>query len=66
MPSKAQCPFNHTAGAGTSNRDWWPDQLNLNVLHQHSNLSDPMDDGFDYAEAFNSLDLNAVKADLRA
>ncbi|MBN3722812.1 catalase/peroxidase HPI [Burkholderia sp. Ac-20379] len=66
MSNESKCPFNHTAGGGTTNRDWWPNQLSLKILHQHSNLSDPMDDGFDYAEAFNSLDLNAVKADLRA
>ncbi len=66
MSNEAKCPFNHTAGGGTTNKDWWPNQLSLKILHQHSGLSDPMDEGFDYAEAFNSLDLNAVKADLRA
>ncbi|WP_414448892.1 catalase/peroxidase HPI [Burkholderia sp. 22PA0099] len=66
MSNESKCPFNHTAGGGTTNRDWWPNQLSLKILHQHSNLSDPMDDGFDYTEAFNSLDLNAVKQDLRA
>jgi catalase-peroxidase len=53
-------------GAGRTNRDWWPDQLNLSILHQHSPLSDPMDEGFDYAAEFKSLDYRALKADLRA
>jgi catalase-peroxidase len=52
------------AGGGTSNRDWWPNQLPLNILRQHSSRSNPMDDGFDYVEAFKSLDLEAVKKDL--
>jgi catalase-peroxidase len=64
-----KCPFssgilNHIAGGGTSNRDWWPDQLNLNILRQNSELSDPMDKDFNYAEEFKSLDLTAVKADI--
>jgi catalase-peroxidase len=66
MSTEAKCPFKHTAGGGTSNQDWWPNQLKLNVLHQHSSLSDPMGLDFDYAEAFKSLDLEAVKKDLRA
>jgi catalase-peroxidase len=66
MSNASKCPFHHAAGGGTSNRDWWPDQLKLNILHLHSALSDPMDKGFNYAEAFNSLDLDAVKKDLRA
>jgi catalase-peroxidase len=53
-------------GGGTSNRDWWPNQLRLNLLHQHSPLSDPMDEGFDYAKEFASLDLKAVKKELRS
>ncbi|MBV8675410.1 MAG: catalase-peroxidase, partial [Acidobacteriaceae bacterium] len=61
----SKCPFNHTSGGGTSNRDWWPNQLKLNILHQHSSLSDPMGKEFNYAEEFNSLDLAAVKEDLR-
>lgn len=70
-PAQAKCPFSgggaqHSAGGGTSNRDWWPNQLNLKILHQHSSLSDPLDSGFDYAEAFKSLDLQAVKRDLHA
>ncbi|MFC5865513.1 catalase/peroxidase HPI [Acidicapsa dinghuensis] len=64
MSSEAKCPFHHTAGEGTSNQDWWPNQLKVNVLRQHSELSDPMDKDFNYAEAFNSLDLAAVKKDL--
>src|SRR6202789_463345 len=66
MSSEAKCPFHHTAGEGTSNRDWWPNQLKLNILHQHSSLSDPMDKDFNYAEAFKSLDLAAVKKDIQA
>ena len=66
MSTETKCPFNHTAGGGTSNRDWWPNQLSLKVLHQHSSLSDPMDKDFNYAEAFKSLDLAAVKKDLLA
>ena len=54
------------ASSGTTNRDWWPNQLDLEVLHQHSPLSDPMGEGFNYAEEFKSLDLAAVKRDLRA
>jgi len=64
-PSAAKCPFHHAAG-GTTNRDWWPNQLNLKLLHQHSSLSDPMGKDFDYAEAFNSIDLKALKQDLHA
>ena len=66
MSNEAKCPFNHTAGGGTSNKDWWPNQLNLKVLHQRSPQSDPLDPGFNYAEAFKSLDLQAVKRDLVA
>jgi len=66
MSDQAKCPFNHTAGGGTSNQDWWPSQLRLDLLAQHSAKSNPMDAGFDYAEAFNSLDLAAVKKDLAA
>jgi catalase-peroxidase len=62
---EAKCPFNHGASAPT-NRDWWPKQVNLNILHQHSNLSDPMGEEFDYAKEFKSLDLNAVVKDLHA
>ncbi|RWU22947.1 catalase/peroxidase HPI [Pseudomonas alkylphenolica] len=66
MSNESKCPFNHSAGGGTTNRDWWPDQLNLKILHQHSSLSDPMDKDFDYAKAFKSLDFAALKQDLRA
>lgn len=66
MSNESKCPFKHTAGQGTSNRDWWPGQLNLKILHQHSHLSDPMAEDFDYAAEFNSLDLAAVKRDLLA
>jgi catalase-peroxidase len=68
---EAKCPFmgaaatsKPVAGAGTSNRDWWPNQLKLNILRQHSSLSNPMGKAFDYAEAFKSLDLDAVKQDI--
>jgi catalase-peroxidase len=62
---EAKCPFNHGASVPT-NRDWWPKQVNVNVLHQHSPLSDPMDKKFNYAEEFKSLHLNAVIKDLHA
>ena len=61
-----QCPFNHAAGGGTSNRDWWPSQLRLDILHQHSSRSNPMGEDFDYRKEFNSLDLTALKKDLAA
>jgi catalase-peroxidase len=64
--TEAKCPFNHTAGGGTSNRDWWPKQLRVDLLHQHSAKSNPMDEGFDYAAAFASLDYAALKQDLTA
>jgi catalase-peroxidase len=66
MATESKCPFNHAAGGGTTNRDWWPNQLNLKILHQHSSLSDPMDEDFDYAKEFKSLDFDAVKKDLLA
>lgn len=71
METKSQCPFTggalkHVVGGGTSNRDWWPNQLNLRVLHQNSPKSDPMGKDFDYAQEFKSLDLDAVKKDLYA
>ena len=62
--SEAKCPFHHAAGAGPSNRDWWPNQLKLDILHQHSYKSNPMGEGFDYAKEFKTLDLKAVKKDL--
>ena len=69
--SAGKCPFSggvhkKAAGGGTSNRDWWPNQLNLSILRQHSSLSDPMGEDFDYAEEFKSLDLEAVRQDLYA
>ncbi|HYK38215.1 catalase/peroxidase HPI [Alloacidobacterium sp.] len=64
--TESKCPFHATAGKGRSNADWWPEQLNVSMLRQNSSLSDPMGEDFDYAEAFNSLDLDAVKEDLRA
>ncbi|MGE8307863.1 MAG: catalase/peroxidase HPI [Pseudomonas kermanshahensis] len=66
MSNESKCPFHQTAGGGTTNRDWWPDQLNLRILHQHTAKSDPMDPDFDYANAFNSLDFQALKQDLTA
>ncbi|MDW7692687.1 catalase/peroxidase HPI [Flammeovirgaceae bacterium SG7u.111] len=67
--STAKCPFHggsiqQSAGGGTRNQDWWPNQLNLGILRQHSSLSDPMGEGFDYAEEFKKLDLGALKKDL--
>ncbi|MES2676624.1 MAG: catalase/peroxidase HPI [Pseudomonadota bacterium] len=62
----AKCPFSAAAGVGTTNRDWWPQQLRLDLLHQHSSKSNPMGQEFDYAQAFKSLDLAAVKNDLTA
>src|SRR5512144_1444094 len=66
MTDNNTCPFNHTAGGGTSNRDWWPNQLKLEILHQHSSKSNPMGADFRYAKEFKSLDLKAVKKDLAA
>ena len=65
----SKCPFHNgtlksTAGSGTGNRDWWPNQLKLNILRQHSNLSNPMGEEFDYVKEFKSLDLDALKKDL--
>ncbi len=67
--SQAKCPFGHgslkpSAGGGTSNRDWWPNQLKLNILRQNSSLSNPMGDNFNYSEEFKSLDLDALKKDI--
>ncbi|CAE6755600.1 catalase/peroxidase HPI [Paraburkholderia haematera] len=66
MSNEAKCPFNHAAGGGMTNRDWWPKQLRLDLLSQHSSKSNPLDNSFNYAEAFRSLDLAAVKKDLAA
>jgi catalase-peroxidase len=65
MSTEAKCPVHHTGSAGTSNRDWWPNQLNVNILHQHSSLSDPLDQKFNYREEFKKLDYEALKNDLR-
>jgi catalase-peroxidase len=70
-PSEAKCPFTggartHTVAGGRTNGGWWPDALNLKILHQNGKLCDPMEKGFDYAKEFNSLDLNAVIKDLHA
>ncbi|MBN2174975.1 MAG: catalase/peroxidase HPI [Bacteroidales bacterium] len=67
--NESKCPVTgagakHSSGGGTTNRDWWPKQLNLNILRQHSSLSDPMGEDFDYAKEFNSLDYYALKKDL--
>jgi catalase-peroxidase len=69
--STGKCPVihgppKHTSFAGRSNRDWWPNQLNIRILHQNSSLSDPLPKGFNYAEEFKKLDLQAVKQDLYA
>lgn len=64
--NSSKFPFKHTAGGGTSNLDWWPNQLKLDLLRQHSAKSNPMGQDFNYAEAFKSLDLAAVKKDLAA
>ncbi len=74
MSTEAKCPFNHGAGSGpsnhagggTSNHDWWPNRLKVELLHQHSSKSDPMGKEFDYAKEFKSLDLAALKKDLAA
>jgi len=66
MSNESRCPFPHAAGGGTLNRDWWPNQLRLEPLHQHSQKSNPMDGDFDYAKEFASLDFAALKKDLAA
>jgi len=71
VKSAGKCPIMHGGlttvhGGGTANSDWWPNQLNLRILHQHSALSNPMGEGFDYREEFNKLDLKALKQDLHA
>ena len=66
MSTEAKCPVIHAAGGGTTNRDWWPKQLRVDLLAQHSSKSNPLDQGFNYAEAFKKLDLPAVKRDLTA
>jgi len=64
MSEESKCPYNHIAGVGRTNRDWWPNRLRLELLHQHSAKSDPMGPGFDYAKEFKSLDYKALKKDL--
>ena len=64
--TESKCPFNHAPGAGTSNKDWWPNHLPLELLHQHSAKSNPMGADFNYAREFKNLDLGAVKQDLAA
>ncbi|MDZ7752364.1 MAG: catalase/peroxidase HPI [Gammaproteobacteria bacterium] len=66
MSEASTCPFNHAAGSGKSNEEWWPNRLPLEILRQHSSKSNPMGEDFDYAEAFKGLDLAAVKQDLHA
>ena len=67
MATEAKCPVMHIGvGAARSNRDWWPNQLGLDILHQHSSKSNPMGKDFNYAEEFKSLDLAALKKDLAA
>ena len=66
MSSDPKCPFHSPGSSDKTNADWWPNQLNLKILRQHSSLSDPMGKDFDYAKAFKSLDLSALKRDLRA
>ena len=66
MSTESKCPFNHSASGGTTNQVWWPNQLRLELLQQHSSKSDPMGEDFNYAEEFKSLDLNALKQDLAA
>ncbi len=62
--SEAKCPFHHGSGVGTTNKDWWPNQLRMDVLNQHSAKSNPLGESFDYAAEFNKLDYKALKADL--
>ena len=64
MANESKCPFSGSAHSGTTNRDWWPNQLNLKVLHQHPSTGDPMGEDFDYAAAFKTVDLDALKKDI--
>ena len=72
MTTESKCPFHQAnsgtaaKGGGTTNRDWWPNQLRVDLLSQHSAKSNPMDEGFDYAQAFQQLDYEGLKRDLRA
>jgi len=65
MADEAKCPFHHAAGSGTQNKDWWPNQLRLDLLNQHSEKSNPLGKGFSYREEFRNLDYSALKADLK-
>jgi len=64
MTTETKCPFNHVAGVGRTNQDWWPNRLRLELLHQHSSKSDPMGEEFNYAKEFKSIDFKALKKDL--
>ena len=64
MTTESKCPFNHVAGVGRTNQDWWPNRLRLELLHQHSLKSDPMGKGFNYAKKFKKLGYKALKKDL--
>jgi catalase-peroxidase len=66
IQAEAKCPVHHAVGRGPVNRDWWPNQLRVDLLHQHSSKSDPMGKDFDYAKEFKSLDYQSLKNDLRA
>ena len=66
MTTEAKCPFHHATTGGTTNREWWPNQLKLELLHQHSSKSNPMGEDFDYRKEFESLDFAALKKDLAA
>ncbi|WP_394209254.1 catalase/peroxidase HPI [Enterovibrio calviensis] len=66
MSDMSQCPFHNSAGGGTTNRDWWPNQLRISILHQHTPESNPLGGGFNYRNAFKALDLEAVKQDIHA
>ena len=66
MTTEAKCPFHHATTGGTTNREWWPNQLKLELLHQHSTKSNPMGEDFDYRKEFESLDFAALKKDLAA
>ena len=66
MSNQGKCPFHNTSGGGTSNRDWWPEQLRVELLSQHSNRSNPLGENFNYREEFKKIDYSALKADLKA
>ncbi|MQS42424.1 catalase/peroxidase HPI [Xanthomonas translucens pv. translucens] len=66
MTSESKCPFHSAASSGTTNKDWWPKQLRVDLLSQHSSRSNPLGEAFDYAKVFNALDLQALKQDLHA